>query len=357
MLLPDLRVKNYRLFKEFAIERLAQVNLIAGGNNTGKSSLLEIAYLMANENVPSALDDVLRIRGENGEEGVVFPLFYGYRLFPGISIEISSGSKSVKCSIPEREEIKRLLEEASRDRSRLVQAGEEGEPVLPLQIDYSGGEKPWWFLLRGEDGVVSGGFRRPFVLPPGYGEHKRAFLLEGVASLYSKFKEMRRLWDSISLTAQAGEIVEALKIIEPNVRGVDFLRAEDKVKVLVEGEERPVLIGSLGDGMRHLLMIALLLVSARNGVLLVDEIDTGLHYTVMVDLWRLVFRTAERSNVQVLATTHSWDCIAAFSHAWNEAQESEGLFLRLDRKGEYIQPVLYTREELGIAVEQRIETR
>jgi len=64
MLLPDLRIGNYRLFREFEIERLARGNLIAGKNNTGKSSLLEAAYLVANPDVPSALADVLEVRGE-----------------------------------------------------------------------------------------------------------------------------------------------------------------------------------------------------------------------------------------------------------------------------------------------------
>jgi len=357
MLLPDLRIRNYRLFKEFEIERLARVNLIAGRNSTGKSSLLEAAYLVANPDVPSALNDVLKARGESDrKDSIVFPLFYGYRLSPGLAIEISSGDKNVRCSIPEQEEIERVLEEVAQTRAGPTQLDEEREPAFPMRIDYSGEEKPWWFLLHGEDGTVSGGFRRR-VLPWQYEEHKQAFLLEGAASLYGKFREMERLWDKISLTPQAGDIIEALRIIEPKVKGLDFLRAKDNVKVLLEGEEKPILIGSLGDGMRHLLMIALLLASARGGALLVDEVDTGLHYTVLIDLWRLIFRTAKRLNVQVLATTHSWDCITAFGQAWNEVEESEGLYLRLDRRKERIRSVTYTAEGLSICREQGIEVR
>lgn len=365
MLLPNLRVKNYRLFGELEIERLARVNLIAGRNNTGKSALLEAAYLVASEDVPAALDDVLRARGEGDRRrGVVAALFYGYRLSPGLAIEVSSGSRVVRCSIPEQDEIEKELEEAARARRKPLQVAEErgamieeGEPLLPMRVDHSGAEKPWLFLLRGEEGVVDGGFRRQFVLPWGYGEYKQAFLLDSAASLYDRFGEMKRLWDKISLTPQKDDIVEALKVIEPEVIDIDFLRAEDNVKVLTRGEERPVLIGSLGDGMRHLLMIALLLVNARGGVLLIDEVDTGLHYTVMLDLWRLIFRSAEQLGVQVLATTHSLDCIAAFSRAWNEADEADGLYLRVSRKGEQIRTTTYTAKELGIAVEQGIEVR
>jgi predicted ATPase len=349
MLLPDLRIKNYRLFKEFEIEQLARVTLIAGRNNTGKSSLLEAAHLLADENVPSALRDVLRIRGEYGEKGIVSPLFYGYRLSFGATVRIASEERYVKFSIPDREEMEKWLDEES-------QLYENEEQVLLMRIEPSEG-KSQPFPLQGKDGAIDRRSLRSALRR--YDGYQRSFLLEGTASLYggNRFEELKKLWDKISLTPQANDIVEVLKIIEPKVTGIDFLRAENNVKVLLEGEERPVLIGSLGDGMRHLLMIALPLTSARDGVLLIDEIDTGLHYTVLIDLWRMIFTVAERLNVQVLATTHSWDCIAAFNHAWNKVQESEGLFLRLDWKREYIQPILYTREELGIAVKQRIEVR
>ena len=109
--------------------------------------------------------------------------------------------------------------------------------------------------------------------------------------------------------------------------------------------------------MHHLLMIALLLATSEDELVLIDEVDTGLHYTVLIDLWRLIFRTAKRLNVQVLATTHSWDCITAFSQAWNEVEESEGLYLRLDRRKDRIRSVTYTAEGLSICREQGIEVR
>ena len=45
--------------------------------------------------------------------------------------------------------------------------------------------------------------------------------------------------------------------------------------------------------------IALALVNARNGLLLIDEFENGLHYLVQPDLWRLIFQVARRLNVQV----------------------------------------------------------
>ncbi len=79
--------------------------------------------------------------------------------------------------------------------------------------------------------------------------------------------------------------------------------------------------------MGRLLGVALALVNASDGVLLIDEIESGLHYTVQADMWRLIFRVAHRLNVQVFATTHSWDCIEAFQKAALEDVAEEGLIL------------------------------
>ncbi|ETX02887.1 MAG: hypothetical protein ETSY2_34620 [Candidatus Entotheonella gemina] len=57
-----------------------------------------------------------------------------------------------------------------------------------------------------------------------------------------------------------------------------------------------------------MLGLILVLVRSQDGVVLIDEIDTGLHFTVLSNMWKLVYETAKRLNVQVFATTHSNDC-------------------------------------------------
>ena len=65
--------------------------------------------------------------------------------------------------------------------------------------------------------------------------------------------------------------------------------------------------------------IVLSLVNARGGVLLIDEFENGLHYSVQLDAWRMIFNLAQSLNVQVFATTHSWDAVESFQTAAAEA--------------------------------------
>lgn len=74
-------------------------------------------------------------------------------------------------------------------------------------------------------------------------------------------------------------------------------------------------MGVLGDGVWHAFLLGLAMVRAKGGLLLVDDIDTGLHYSTMADLWRFVSDLSSPDNldVQVFATTHSRDCFESLA--------------------------------------------
>jgi predicted ATP-dependent endonuclease of OLD family len=98
------------------------------------------------------------------------------------------------------------------------------------------------------------------------------------------------------------------------------------------------------------------LCNARNGVLLVDEIENGLHYSVQRDIWRAIFRLAKDLNVQVFATSHSWDCVRAFQEAASESPQ-DGVLVRLSRLDDRIAPTLFSEKELEIVTRDCIEVR
>ncbi len=92
-------------------------------------------------------------------------------------------------------------------------------------------------------------------------------------------------------------------------------------------------------------------------MLLIDEIENGIHYSVQPELWQLIFQLARRLNVQVFATTHSWDCIKGFQRAAEKEKQEEGMLIRLGRRKGEAAVTLFDEEELGIATRQQIEVR
>jgi AAA15 family ATPase/GTPase len=118
----------------------------------------------------------------------------------------------------------------------------------------------------------------------------------------------------------------------------------------------------MGDGMRRILTLAITEIVAEGGVLLVDEIDTGLYYRAQTNLWRLLIQTAQRLNVQIFATTHSWDCVKSFQQASEEVSELEiflfslGRSMRVRDKGRVIASE-YNKDELRTVTQAESEVR
>lgn len=118
----------------------------------------------------------------------------------------------------------------------------------------------------------------------------------------------------------------------------------------------PVPIKSFGDGVNRLFGLILSLTSAKGGILLVDEIENGLHYSILNNVWTTIFKMARKLNVQVFATSHSWDCIDAFQKAAQESPE-DGALIRLTATEDNVIATVFQERELEIASREKIELR
>jgi hypothetical protein len=196
-------------------------------------------------------------------------------------------------------------------------------------------------------------------------EHSRPVHFVTTASLSAA--ETVSLFDEVVLTPEETLVTDALRTIDPSIERIAaksaastrMLDADQRGGFVVRcgGIAQPIPIGSMGDGIWRMLGLALALARAENGVLLVDEIDTGLHFTVMVDMWKMVAATAERLGVQVFATTHSRDCYESLAAIARDtvAEGSEVTIQRIEReKG---RAVAYTEQEIVAAAEHGAEVR
>jgi len=194
--------------------------------------------------------------------------------------------------------------------------------------------------------------------------------LKEIKSVYAKTNlldkaQIGKLWDNIALTALDKEVLNALRIVAPGVEGltlVDDTSSSERIReripiVKIAGIDERLPLGHLGDGMLRVLSIALALVNPKDGMLLIDEIENGLHYSVLPDIWRLIFTIAHQYNIQIFATTHSWDCIQAFQKASQEDTHEEGVLIRLENKNGEIGATLFDERRLDIATSEEIEVR
>lgn len=172
------------------------------------------------------------------------------------------------------------------------------------------------------------------------------------------------MWDQMLAEKREQEVAQAMQILEPALEDIVFQTGERTARfsapgnVLVgfKGGSRRVPLGSLGDGMRRLLALSLALIRCERGILLIDEIDTGLHYSVMGDLWRLVIEAA-RNDIQVFATTHSLDCLRGLAWLCDARPElaREVSVQKIDPSLD--ESVALDAEQIHLACEQEIEVR
>jgi hypothetical protein len=171
------------------------------------------------------------------------------------------------------------------------------------------------------------------------------------------------LWDSIGLTDLASEVYEGLNLIHRSkISGIQFVEntvsSRERVALARSpGVPEPLPLRSMGDGTTRLFQIILALVGAKDGVLLIDEFENGLHWSVQGKAWQTIFRLAARLNVQVFASTHSRDCIRGFYEAW-EQDKGGGAFMRLTVGLEgQVRAKPYPPETLADALETEVEIR
>ena len=370
---PDLSIEGFRGLRHLSIPHLGRVTLITGKNNTGKSSILEALRLHTQNADPTVVYSILTFREEysrrvreedhypDQESGFPFSaLFHG---FPEIwddfePIVISTSSRSGPVGLTIRVDW-RTVETNSRENQVLAPneavffddfENIEDEPSLIVETEKEKNVWPLERYIRLLDRPrlrVSTRARMPCIFVSPYSGERT----DMVGSL----------WDGVTLTDSEKELIKALRIIDPRISDVAVIGGEGPLRrrtaiVRASNIPRPVSLRSFGDGLNRLLAIVLSLLNAGGGLLLVDEFENGLHYTVQLDAWRIIFRLAQTLDVQVFATSHSWDAIEAFQEAASETPE-DGVLLRLTRRGDDVIPTVFTERELAIATRDDIELR
>jgi len=373
--ISTLDIQQFRALRRLRIEGLGRVNLFTGRNNTGKSSVLEALRILASDASPSIIFEILRFReedvGETDEstrlsdaEGLfqLSSLFHGFPQFSAelepIVIASNGGQRPMKLSLGAGW----FSDERDADGARRL---------VPQQKDFFGEREAMPGLV-----IETGSARRILPLPldfrrryPYRGSPLRSQIINepGLACVFvspyggEQTATLGLLWDKIALSDREQDVVDALKIIDSEISAVSMVGGEGPRQtrtaiVRAAGFPRPVPLRSFGDGLNRLFGIVLSLVNAKDGLLLIDEFENGMHHTVQADAWRAVFRLATRLNIQVVATSHSWDAIEAFQKAASETPE-EGVLIRLSRRGDEVIPTLFREDELAVATRDRIEVR
>ncbi len=374
-------ISHFRAIKNLGLSELKQVNLLVGTNNSGKTSVLEAIELLATEGRYETLSQALYRRNEILPQGrgfnvrpSNFSMFHGYGPGPGSQATLT-GRRSHQSALGVVVSIQDTQWPFQGSQPSLFDAAERQDKGLFDGTRRPDGEPRWDLVVQVRRGqsdpqetrhpLVPSSFKGRVPFPK---EDDEGATLVFVTTSALSSHQIVRMFEKVVLTEVESLMLDALRIIEPGVVrlasiGSDNLRYDPGYRggivVNIKGLPPRLPISSMGEGIWRLLGLALALAHARGGVLLIDEIDTGLHYSVMEAMWKLIIETARRLNIQVFATTHSSDCWLSLAHvleAQSVAQDKPSVSIQRIERGRD-RTVAFCEEEIVLAAARHLEVR
>ena len=373
-MISTIHIQGYRGLEDFEMGSLGRLNLLVGTNNSGKTSVLEAVNLLMSRGDPASLWQLLWRRGErqslpvSGPERARRPqweldvshLFFGHEAHTGSRFTISSRNQTPEASV-----VFTVTELSPKERAEIFGADDEGALPSRLALQIKGHPKPPVSLVPLSR---TGGISADAVEATPRRVRRRAteeYPLVFVTAESLTVDELIGLWDRVSLTPAEGLVLRALQFIDRDVERIaaqaatpPYYTFPSRGGFIVKRKnfDQPIPIGTMGDGMWRMLAMAIAITQCRGGVLLVDEIDTGLHYSVMAEMWRLIFRAAKEFDVQLFATTHSYDCVYSLAQISGEADSRNPVTVQRIESGRG-KATPYTDSEIRVAADREIEVR
>lgn len=356
-MIHDLHIQGFRRFADYRMKDLARVNLLVGDNNCGKTTVLEALHLFGLGDAHAALTLAAERRGEllyraevgTGGSTEWYPtlrhFFTGHEIEHGSSFRISNQKNAFVVDLIS---IKDVPEHFWLGRFR----------DLGVRCQWLNDDRTKRYFPIDRDGAVDS------MTSGGWTDDERSSRRVQLLDVEFPSMQIRSLWDSVNELGLDAQVIDALKVVKNDLERIHFdavqvptynPRVGVRFRDLANRELLP--IGVLGQGVYRMLELAVALVWCKDGIFLIDEIDTALHWSIMGNLWKLVIETAKRNGTQVFATTHSFDCIRGLEWACsNYPKLAEEVSIQ-SIKDEVNESIPLAGGRLPFVMEQQIEVR
>lgn len=308
-MIENINIKNFRGIKELQIDKLGKINIILGNNNSGKTSVLDAILLFCGATNPKLSININWIRRYSKISNEMFYLnFYGMN--PQNHIVLSGKYNCTK----ERTLNISCVEEDTDSITEKNANTIEKHLYLNFEADICG--KVYKTKLK-YPGKTPDAASITYLKKSQYTEELLCLYLPSS----DPYNNNVNLFSELLLDKQEKAIISSLREIEPNLK--DIIVVNDNLYADL-GQEKRIPIQVLGDGIRKIISILINIYKVKNGgILLIDEIDNGLHYKSMPTLWKSILSMAHKYDVQIFATTHNIDSLRALNNTLSESDYAD----------------------------------
>ncbi len=338
----EITINGFRGLTELSLKDLRKINIIVGKNNCGKTSILEALFLATNPGNPDLAIRINQFREiKEINENSLRILFCQ---------QTKNTQIDIMASLPN--EIRHLtITPIFSSDDFIVSSSENIHKITGISLEccYQSDNKDKnttksWLMTKGSE------IERKFAES---GKVLKALYLNSTL----EHKIFGSILHEIIMKKETSQIVEVLASIDSSITALSL--GIDGTVLVDIGYDRLIPLGAMGNGFIKVLAIIIAIKNFNNGIILIDEIENGLHHSSQLTLWKAILEASERFNVQIFATTHSIENLSAVKSAYEENKHNnqELKVYRIEKKPKNFFVVDYKFENLVVAIENSWEMR
>ena len=312
-MLESVLIQNFKGFKNTSIGPFRKVNLLIGGQNVGKTSVLEAVQFALEGKVDTAF------RQDEGGDSSRF----------AAAVMANSGLTLVAKYSDQEYVLTRhasAVESLPVSSERLYLMGTNSGLLGPI---YRFGNE------KARQEAAPRCLSVPLFLPPQM--------------------HLVMLFGKVILSRKKRDITELLRRIEPRLVSLDAISPDGEQRVYAEldGISQSLPLTQMGHGFSRLVHLFSEMLVSDAQVALIDEVENGIHYSALPTLFEGIKAVAKDRDVQSVITTHSWDCLRAACEVFEDTPDMFQV-IRLERHDDDVKTVCIDGERmLRLMAEER----
>jgi len=367
-MLKTLVINNLRGIQHLELKDLKRINLFVGKNNSSKTTILDSIFLSLSPLNPPSLFTIEAFRGVEGfEPEHIRNFFYNLELkkpiilntqfdepFQQRGLVINPILNNVlplqnKTTTLNSKFLSNSTEDLTEDNS-LVNGAEFEFSFTKIGNKRNDPEKftTTWTINQGNMQINQNG--------SGSNQYK-----EDVVGIYISsrvgYTELGARLNELQIKKEVPSLIKVIQKVEPSI--VDLKLGANNTILCDIGLDRLLPINVMGDGIIKMLHILLAMYKVKRGILLIDEIENGLHYSAQSIIWQAIIEFAIEFDVQIFATSHSQDCVRAFNEVYFQSslENYDATLFRIEKRGQNFNVVSYDPDSLRVSLTEGWEIR
>lgn len=365
-MITTLNIHNFRCFQDLSVTKLAPITLLGGRNNSGKSAILEAIFFAVgywNVGIYPVLASSRSLNGQlpSTPERIWNPLFFNFEKTDELSLEVEQD-----CGVKSLLTMKKVPDENIRlDIKNGTVADLFKQSYVPQDLKRHFFALEYTYTMENltiqgrfsfENGqirhvLLSDSPKNDYVSLTRVSFYKNIYMLdtEAVAEGVSKF----------ILDGRKDDLLDVLRLFDERISDIMTL-VENSIPyvyvALTDGMKMPITY--MGDGINKVLHLLLLILNGSRGMVLLDEIENGFHYSVYPKVLSTLYEAALRIHCQLVITTHNDDILRQSVAVMKELNQLDSLcYQRLSVSDKGRKAYAFSGDELEVALDAELEVR